>query len=318
MFVKLIKRIVHNWHIKLLSLALAAILWIYVDNLKAKEMFFSIPLEVKNVPAHHMVANDLPASVKVVLKGKESSLALVNEDILKAYVDYEQRARSRSRDIVRVDKNTLPRGVTAKEINPAAVEVEIEIVKRKHVKVVPVIYADAPFGYQLEDVEVEPKEIEIEGPVSLVDGVASVYTEDIDVSGLTETTIKDVKITLHDDKILLMSEDSVTIKAIVKEVYVVKRVEDVPIVMMNLRENLRALLPSSAVSALVKVPKRLEKSLTRDMIVATVECKDIESPGVFYLPVLVKTRMENVTFINFEPRTVEITIEKERVPRINL
>ena len=230
MFVKLIKRIVQNWHIKLLSLALAAILWIYVDNLKAKEMFFSIPLEVKNVPAHHMVANDLPAAVKVVLKGKESSLALVNEDILKAYVDLEKRARARSRDVVRVDKASLPRGVTVKEINPAAVEAEIEIVSRKNVKVVPVIYEDAPFGYQLEDVEVEPIEVEIEGPVSLVNGIASVYTEDIDVSGLTETTIKDAKINLSDDKILLVNGDSVTIKAIVKEVYVVKRIEDLSLI----------------------------------------------------------------------------------------
>lgn len=318
MFVKLIKRIVQNWHIKLLSLALAAILWIYVDNLKAKEMFFSIPLEVKNVPAHHMVANDLPAAVKVVLKGKESSLALVNEDILKAYVDLEKRARARSRDVVRVDKASLPRGVTVKEINPAAVEAEIEIVSRKNVKVVPVIYEDAPFGYQLEDVEVEPIEVEIEGPVSLVNRIASVYTEDIDVSGLTETTIKDAKINLSDDKILLVNGDSVTIKAIVKEVYVVKRIEDVPIVMANLKEDLRALLPGSAVSALVKVPQRIEKGLTRDMVVAEVECKDIESPGVFYLPVLVKTRTENTTCIDFEPRTVEITVEKEQVPRINL
>ena len=318
MFVKFIKNAVHNWHIKLLSLALAAMLWVYVDNLKAKEMFFSVPLEVRNIPSDHMVSNELPRNVKVVLKGKESSLALVNEDILAAYVDFEQRARQRSRDIVRVDKQNLPRGVSVKEINPAAVEAEMEVIKRKKVKVVPSIYESVPFGYQLENVELGPEDVEIEGPVSLVNRIDSVYTEDIDVSGLTETTIKEVKIKLDNDKLSLAAGDTVNVKAVVKEVYIVKHVEDVPIVPVNLKEGLRALLPGSAVSVLVKIPKRMEHGITRDIVVAMVECESIEDPGVFHLPVILETRTESVSFVNFEPRSVEITIEKERVRRINL
>jgi YbbR domain-containing protein len=318
MLIKFIKRVIHNWHIKLLSLALAAILWVYVDNLKERERFFSIPLEVRNVPSHHMVSNDLPGTVKVVLKGKESSLALVNEKSLEAYVDFEQRARARSRNIIRVDKESLPRGVTVKEINPAAVEAEVEVVRRKRVKVVPVIFDEPPFGYQLENVEVEPNDVEIRGPVSLVDSIESVYTVDIDVSGITETTIKSVDINLDDDKISLIDNRPVSVKAVVKELYVVERVEEIPIVPVKLNVELRALLPVSSISALVRIPKRMEKGLTREMVVAVVDFTDVNSPGVFYLPVVVRAKIDGVSFINFEPRSVEVTVEKEEVPRINL
>jgi len=314
---KFVKRLVRNWHIKLFSLALAAILWIYVDNLKAKEMFLSIPLEVRNVPSRHIVSNELPMSVKVVLKGKEGRLALVNENSLRAHVDLEGRERERSRSIVRVDKESLPSGVTVKEISPASIETEIEAVKRKRVKIVPVIYEEPPVGYQLEDVVVDPEAVEIEGPVSLVDRIDSVYTEDIDASELTETTVKSVEITLESDKISLVDDGPVSVKAVVKELYVVKRVEEIPIVPVNLQDGLRALLLGSSVSALIKIPKRLERSMTREKVVAIVECEGIDGPGVYDLPVIVEAKLEDASFINFEPRLVEITVEKEQVPRIN-
>jgi YbbR domain-containing protein len=318
MFVKLIKLVTHNWHIKLLSLALAAVLWVYVDNLKAKEMFLSVPLQLRNVPSHHIVTGDIPETIKVVLKGKESSLSLVTEDSLEAYVDFEGRTQPRSRNIIKVDKKNLPRGLTVKEINPAFVEADIEIVQRKTVRVIPIIYENPPFGYQLEDVEVNPETVDIEGPVSLVQKIESVYTEDINVSGLRETTVKEVKITLENDKITLVDENTVNVKAIVKEVYVVKRVEEIPIVPLHLKEGLRALLSESSVSALVKLPQRLEKSMEREMMVAVVECGDIHAAGLFHMPVTVETKMEGASVINFEPLTVEVSVMKNEVPRINL
>jgi hypothetical protein len=232
-------------------------------------------------------------------------------------VDLEGRERERSRSIVRVDKESLPSGVTVKEISPASIETEIEAVKRKRVKIVPVIYEEPPVGYQLEDVLVDPEAVEIEGPVSLVDRIDSVYTEDIDASELTETTVKSVEITLESDKISLVDDGPVSVKAVVKELYVVKRVEEIPIVPVNLQDGLRALLLGSSVSALIKIPKRLERSMTREKVVAIVECEGIDGPGVYDLPVIVEAKLEDASFINFEPRLVEITVEKEQVPRIN-
>jgi YbbR domain-containing protein len=318
MFAKLLKKITYKWHIKLISLALAAILWVYVDNLKAKERFFSIALEIRNMPADYIVSNDVPKTVKLVLKGKENGLALVDGEKLSAYIDFGRTVKTRARHIVRVDKELLPRGVTVKEISPAFVEAEIEAVQRKKAKVVPVIYNEPPFGYQLEDVEVVPDRVDIEGPVSLVHEIDSVYTVDIDVSGLTETTIKDVAINLENDKIKLVDESKVSVKAIVKEEYVVRRISEIPIVPMNLKEGLRAHSSVSTASVLVKLPKRLEKELDRNAVTAVVECGDLEAAGMYHLPVLMELKMEGTSFINYEPRSVEVTVEKREVPRINL
>ncbi|MBN2324429.1 MAG: hypothetical protein JXQ30_11895 [Spirochaetes bacterium] len=318
MFAKLLKKITYKWHIKLISLALAAILWIYVDNLKAKERFLSVALEMRNMPADYIVSNDVPKTVKLVLKGKENGLALVDGERLSAYIDIGGTVRNRGRHIVRVDKESLPRGVTVKEISPAFVETEIEAVQIKKARVVPVIYNEPPFGYQLENVEVIPERVNIEGPISLVHDIDSVYTEDIDVSGLTETTIKDVAINLENDKITLVDESTVTIKAIVKEEYVVRRISEVPIVAINLKGGLLARSSITTASVLVKLPKRLEKDLDLDVVTAVVECGDVETVGRYHLPVLMETKMEGASFINYEPRSVEVTVVKQEVSGINL
>jgi len=318
MFAKLLKKITYKWHIKLISLALAAVLWVYVDNLKAKEMFLFVNLEMRNIPADYIVSNDVPETVKLVLKGKENGLALVDGDGLSAYIDFEQTVKNRVRHIVRMDKESLPRGVTVKEISPAFVEAEIEAVQRKKAKVLPVIYNAPPFGYQLEDVEVVPDTVIIEGPVSLVREIDTVFTVDIDVSGLTETIIKDVAINLENDKITLVDERTVSVKAIVKEEYVVRRISEIPIVTMNLKQGFRAHSSVSFASVLVKLPKRLEKELVRETVTAVVECGDVEEAGMYHLPVLVDSKIEGASFINYEPRSVEVTVEKQELPGINL
>jgi hypothetical protein len=39
---------------------------------------------------------------------------------------------------------------------------------------------------------------------------------------------------------------------------------------------------------------------------------------MYHLPVLMELKMEGASFINYEPRSVEVTVEKQEVPRINL
>ena len=77
---KIFKRIVQNWHIKLLSLVLAGILWIYVNSIQESERFLSVPIEVKNISENFLVSNELPEFVQLVLRGREEYLSLIMYD----------------------------------------------------------------------------------------------------------------------------------------------------------------------------------------------------------------------------------------------
>lgn len=126
MRLSILKRITYNWHIKLLSLILGFLLWLYVDGIREKERFLSVPTKIINVPQDHLVVSSTPESVKIVLKGRESNLALVDEGMIEAYIDLENSTELETRRRVKIDMNSIPQGVSIKEISPRIIEVRLE------------------------------------------------------------------------------------------------------------------------------------------------------------------------------------------------
>lgn len=214
---KILKKITHNWHIKLISVILAFILWLYVENLKEREYSLSVPIETRNIPADYIVSNEVPISVNVVLKGKESRLSLIDENVIIAYVDLKHDKEGGKRSIVRIDKNSVPPRISIKEINPRVVDISVEKMQGKLVRIIPVIIEEPPDGYVFQDVIVSPEHAQIQGPESKMNGIDSIYTEDIGIGNLTETTVKEVGINLPFTKISLVNDEVVSVKIVIIE-----------------------------------------------------------------------------------------------------
>ncbi len=310
MKLKSFKKITYNWHIKLLSVVLAFIMWLYVDSLQEKERFFSVPLEIRNVPPEYIVSNEIPQFVKLVVRGKEETLSLIDSEGVTAYLDFGNNIGQSNRVAVKVDRENIPDGVSIKEISPRMVEVRIAKVITKKVRVVPVIVSKLPNGYTLEDLSIEPEFVEVRGPESLLEGFDSIYTEEIDIGSLTETTIIDAHADTSDARIALVGEAHITVKVNIKEEYVVKWLEGVPVVPVNLKEGLRASVQDGAVSLLLRMPRRIEQSLTVESLSVYFDCSGIEKPGYFHLPILYHSDFEEVTLVRANPQSVKIKIER--------
>jgi len=308
--VKIFKRITHNWHIKLLSLVLAGILWIYVNSIQEEERFISVPIEVKNVPDQYLVSSELPEFVQLVLRGRDEYLSLINEGDVVTYIDLEQNSLGETRKIVKVDRRGLPRGISIKEITPRLIDVLLERALRKQVKVVPVIVADLPEGYSFVDVVVEPEAVELQGPESILNETESLYTEEIDIRNLTETTVVEAHIETGNEKLSLVNSETVGVRIVIKEEFAIKRVSDLSIYPINLAEGLVADTGEPEVSALVKFPKRLEKDIKSGQVYAYVDCESITMAGDYDLSLMFQSDVEGVTPVKVEPETITVHIER--------
>jgi YbbR domain-containing protein len=304
--IKILKRITYNWHIKLISLVLAAIVWIYVNSLQEKEKFLSVPLSVTGVPEDYLVASEIPQTVKVVLRGREEKLALVNEEKIAAVIDMAGSGAGLTRHRVKIDEKTIPQNVTIKEITPRTIDVLLEKALTKKVKVVPVLVADLPYGYTLEDVIIDPDTVEVTGPESYLETIGSVYTREINLKDVSETTIFKVNLDTSNKKISLGAVKSVNVKVVVKEEFVVKRVAGIPVYAMNLKDGLSFSIKDTEVSVLLKLPKRKERNFKEDVYVY-VDCTGIEKPGLYHLPLLFKSE-QDMTLVKIEPETVPVEI----------
>lgn len=306
---KILKKITHNWHIKLIAVILAFILWLYVENLKEREYSLSVPLETRNIPADYIVSNEVPISVNVVLKGKESRLSLIDENVIIAYVDLKHDTEGGKRSIVRIDKNSVPPRISIKEINPRVVDISVEKMQEKLVRIIPVIIEEPPDGYVFQDVIVSPGHVPIQGPESKMNGIDSIYTEDIGIGNLTETTVKEVGINLPFTKISLVNNEVVRVKIVIIEKFVLKRIYGVQVVPINVGEDFNAKIGDAATSVLIKIPKRIERSISREKLGLYVDCVDIDEPGTFPLLIHFETDIDDISLIKIEPRSVDVIVE---------
>jgi YbbR domain-containing protein len=308
--VNFIKKITHNWHIKLLSLALAGILWIYVGSIQERERFLSVPIVVKNVAEGFIVSSELPDFAQLVLRGRDEYLSLINEEDVVAYIDMEKESAGESRKIVKVDRRGLPRRVSIKEIDPRLIQVRIERQLRKQVKVVPVIASDLPEGYSLEDVSIDPGTVEVQGPESLMKDTQSVYTRDINIGSLTETTVMEMNIETGDEKITLLNDAPVDVRIVVKEEFALARLADIAVFPVNLSEGLTAEILADELNVLVKIPKRLEKRFSPEKMYAQVDCEGITGPGEYELPLIFQSEIPRTTLVKIEPDVVMVRISE--------
>jgi hypothetical protein len=307
---KLFKKITHNWHIKLLSIALAGILWVYVNSIQEKERFFTIPVEVRNISENYILSGEPPEFVQLVLRGRDEPLSLVNEGDLQAYIDLEMNSQGETKKIVKVERRGLPRGVSIKEIRPRLVDVQIDEAIRKPVKVVPVIATDLPLGYSFERFMLDPPEVEIQGPASYIESVESVNTRRIDIQNLTETTTMDVEVETGSDKVTLVEDQPVNITIFIREEFVLIRVSDVIVFPFNVADALVPDLGEKKVSLLIKLPKRLESDFKDELVYAFVDCMGISEAGEYELPVIFQSGIDEAALVEVEPSMITIVMDE--------
>ncbi len=299
-------KITHKWHIKLLSLALAAILWVYVSSIQEKERFLTVPVEVRNVSEDYLLSSELPEFVQLILRGRDESLSLVNEGDVVAYIDLEMNSEGETKKIVKVERRGIPRGVSIKEISPRLIDVKLDQAIRKSVKVVPVIVTDLPDGYSFEKFLIEPPSVEIQGPATLITTVESVNTRKVDIGNMTETTVMEIELETGSDKITLVRDQPVSIKIFIREEFVLKRVSGVVIYPINVAEGLIPDLGEQEVSVLIKLPKRLESGFKNEQVYAYVDCVEIGETGDYLLPVTFRSDIEEVAFVEVDPPAISV------------
>ncbi len=66
--------ILHNWHLKLFALLAAFLLWSTYTSEPAAEIAYVVPLEFRNVPAQLELSGDLPAQVRLRVRGRSALL----------------------------------------------------------------------------------------------------------------------------------------------------------------------------------------------------------------------------------------------------
>lgn len=168
---------------KLLALVIAVSLW-FVANLQYDvEKNIQIDINYANLPLGLVIANNPPEKLTVRVRGPRSQLSSVTSNNMLFTVDLSNLGKGMSLYEITTDQIVPPRDVQVTGISPAEIEVDIDKLSDKNVKVVPSI-GPLEAGYEIMgEPEVAPSHIKIRGPESLITKIKSITTDPVLVEG---------------------------------------------------------------------------------------------------------------------------------------
>jgi hypothetical protein len=225
--------------LKLLSLALALLLWMVVAGEETVERGLRVPLELQQVPAGLELTGDIPTAIDVRVRGSSGALS-----------------RVAAGDVVGVlDLRTARDGHRLFPITPDQVRVPFGVEGRP-----------AP-GFVVGGKIANPKTVEVVGPESVVKTVTEVLTEAVTVAGARQHVTQTVVLGLQDPSLRLKNARSATVTVEVVPAPLERVLHGRPIHLRGLGPNLAAqAIPATADIALGGARASLDRIASDDVI----------------------------------------------------
>jgi len=178
------KYVFANLPFKLVSLAIAVLLWWAVGRDQPIEIPVTVPLEFQHAPANLDINSDYPLQARVTLRGPERLLHGMNPSQVHAVLDLRGATPGeRTFDLTAQDIGA-PRSVKVVQIVPSQFHISFDRSATRTVRVQPRVIGTLLSGYGITRVSAEPANITIVGPEKRVDEIQTALTDPVDATGV--------------------------------------------------------------------------------------------------------------------------------------
>jgi len=306
---KLIGSIIENWPVKVLSVALALILFVFnrLNTLTSRSL--SVPLVIET-SATLVPASAYPQNVRVNLRGEDEGIkAIANSDI-EAYVDlsrYEDGGQYSAPVQVRKKGNAM--GIEPLEIAVYPPKISLQLDQRinKTIPLTAAIRGRAVDGFDLVSYTLSPQEVVIAGPRGLLESVVELETDSIELDGRNTDFTAVVNIVNPSALFALRGNATAEFSCVIRPSVSVRSIEDIPIILTGLDSEFEADTGGRTGSIRIEGMQSALDNFQPPENFFTVDCSGISEPGAYTLPVVVDLS-QDFSLIRREPEDLNLTV----------
>lgn len=293
----------HHLGLKVVSIALAALLWVAVAGEQTVERSLRIPLEFTNLPSQLEVVGDSPAVVDVRVRGSSGALNRIAAGELVAVLDLRSARAGQRLFHLDGDDVRTPFGVDVVQVNPSTVSMMFEPSASKMVPVVPSVEGEPADGFVVGTVTAEPSTVEVLGPVSVLSKLTQAITEPVTVTDASAPVAETVNIGVADPAVRLRQPQSARVAVTIAPAPVEWSVSDIAVKPRNVHG--RVQVTPTRITAWVRGPR---EAMTSDstMFDASVEVEGLQA-GEHQVPVTV-VAPARVGVVRLEPAEVKVRV----------
>ncbi|HLK66164.1 MAG TPA: CdaR family protein [Bryobacteraceae bacterium] len=209
---------IENLGWKLLSLAVAVVLWAMVASEPELGTLATVPLEYRNLPDELEISAEPVSQVVLELRGPSGELRGLGEGMIHPAVILDMSGmRPGIHTFPIVGNVKLPRGVRLVRANPSEARFEFD---RRMTRLVPVrarVIGQGVNGYVLDRDSVQPADLRIEGPAGRVSRITEVVTDPVDVSSVVGSLDFRVNAFVEDPYVRFVSSPQVVVTVNMKK-----------------------------------------------------------------------------------------------------
>ncbi len=305
--------ITNNIGKKILAITIALILWIIANFEQDIEKDISIDIQYNDLSPELIITNNPPEALNMTIRGSRTKLSILKTDNYSYPVPLTNVNKGLSKFNIRPQQIRIP-GVQILGISPSEIDVQVDNLITKRVKVKPNIGLP-DIGYELIGTpKVEPKTVKISGPNNLISKLDFINTDEIKIEG--EKTNFTIEVPLKASSPLITLEDNkevVKITVDIQETMIEKEFKELGISITDTDNKVIEFIGIQTVDILFKGPYSKIKKLKSEDIKITSSVKNILSQTNKKHKIKLQVDYPNSDDINLEqitPGTVDIIIKQ--------
>lgn len=178
------RRALKNLPLRLLSLAIATGLWIFV-NAGQRNAFdeLIVPITYRRLPPGLVIVNHPADMVKIQVNGPRTLLSLLDPERLTVRLDLAGIGAGQASYKINPSMFNVPRQTTVTNVSPSEVLLDVDRVVHRDIPVHVELDGKPASGYEIGGVEARPASVMAIGPSRYVNTMAQITTEPIDLQG---------------------------------------------------------------------------------------------------------------------------------------
>jgi YbbR domain-containing protein len=300
---------VENWPVKVLSVALALILFVFHQLNTLATRSLSVPLSIETNSAL-VPASDYPQNVRIGLRGEDDSIKLISDADIEAYVDLARHEEEGIYSVpVQVRKKGNALGIEPLEITvyPSKISILLDLRTNKIIPLTAVIRGRAADGFDLISFSISPQEVAVTGPLAALEQIVEIETDLIDLDGRNSDFSVEVNIINPNPFFVLRGSGKTEFSCVIRPSVSVRSIEGIPITLEGLDTAFLADMGSRTGSVRIEGDQaRLDNFMpSADFLV--IDCTGIRGPGTYTVPVILNLPQE-FSLIRREPEELNLTV----------
>ncbi|MEO6724040.1 MAG: CdaR family protein [Blastocatellia bacterium] len=216
--------------LKLLSLALAILLFIVSRQPVSDVRLFNVPLEYRGQSSSVEISGDAEQTVSVRVRGPRDVVRNLMPSQLSVVADLSHKEPGERVVQLHADDVTLPdNSIRVTQIEPASIRLMLEPKMKKRVAIKAQFMGQLPADLEMYHATVEPSEVELEGPQSQLNKVNLVLTETVNLSGRDKDFQATVDVETPHRSLRVLTPSPIKLSIEIGERRSLKRFGDIPV-----------------------------------------------------------------------------------------